>query len=419
MTLRWGNNHGSIENINGKWYVFYHRQTGTNEFARQGMAEPIDAALDRDGRLYIGDIAYEDGEPVSSRPVEMTSSGMCAEGIDAYGIISAGYACHIHGDDGKAYIKAVYDKIDSVSAPVTNITGSVTVGFRYLQFGNTPPRHVIAEVITDGVASVNVRLDDHRGRIISSLRFGREETVKIAPLVTGVVGRHAVYFEFSVKGGASAEFVRFTFDRERDEDGFISNSRMPHGIGGEFFIEKMNRGGHAELAEWGLSSLFLSPDAKALDIGCGGGANVARLLEKCPAGKVTGVDYSPLCVEKSSEYNRDAIAEGKCRILCEDVRALSFKSGSFDVITAFETIYFWDIGRGFSEVYRVLKSGGRFFICNDTDGESLADYRLEKRVQGLRIYPPENIEAQLKKAGFKSVMIRRGSGQMISFEALK
>ena len=58
MTYTWGNNHGSIMEVNGKWYVFYHRQTGTNEFARQAMLEPIDVAMGKDGMLYIGDVKY-------------------------------------------------------------------------------------------------------------------------------------------------------------------------------------------------------------------------------------------------------------------------------------------------------------------------------------------------------------------------
>ena len=36
-----GNNHGSIENINGEWYIFYHRQTNATSYSRQGCAEKI------------------------------------------------------------------------------------------------------------------------------------------------------------------------------------------------------------------------------------------------------------------------------------------------------------------------------------------------------------------------------------------
>ena len=84
--------HGGLVEINGQWYIFYHRQTGTDEFARQGMIEPVDIAIGKDGKIYIGDITYINGEPVSSKPVEMTSSGASVNGIDAYKLISAGYA---------------------------------------------------------------------------------------------------------------------------------------------------------------------------------------------------------------------------------------------------------------------------------------------------------------------------------------
>lgn len=57
--------------INGKWYVFYHRQTGVNEYSRQAMLEPIDVAMGKDGMLYIGDVKYLNGEPVASGVVEI------------------------------------------------------------------------------------------------------------------------------------------------------------------------------------------------------------------------------------------------------------------------------------------------------------------------------------------------------------
>ena len=91
MTFRWGNNHGSVMQVNGQWYIFYHRQTGLDEFARQAMLEPIDAGCDRAGRIYLGRVLYRDGEPVASVPVEMTSQGPHLNGLDARAWISAGY----------------------------------------------------------------------------------------------------------------------------------------------------------------------------------------------------------------------------------------------------------------------------------------------------------------------------------------
>ena len=212
MTYPWGNNHGSIMEVNGKWYVFYHRQTGVNEFSRQAMLEPVDVALGSDGALYIGDIRYLNGEPVSSRPVEMTSQGAHINGLDAFSWISAGYACHIHGSRQRAYVEPRYEQRDDISTPVVGITSGTTVGFRYLQFGGNAPRTVTAVMNRHRPMKVNVRLDSYRGRVAACLDFSSEENEKTAALTTGVVGKHAVYFEFlSDADGEIASFDRFTF----------------------------------------------------------------------------------------------------------------------------------------------------------------------------------------------------------------
>lgn len=212
MTYQWGNNHGSIMEVGGKWYVFYHRQTGINEFSRQAMLEPIDVAMGRDGLLYIGDVKYLNGEPVSSKPVEMTSQGAHVNGLDAFKWISAGYACHIHGSRQRAYVEPRYEQQDDVSTPVVGITTGTTVGFRYLQFGSNTPTEVSVVLNRHKALKVNVRLDSYRGRIVGSFDFGDDDLQKTADLTTGIVGKHAVYFEFlSEEDGEIASFDRFTF----------------------------------------------------------------------------------------------------------------------------------------------------------------------------------------------------------------
>ena len=73
---------------------------------------------------------------------------------------------------------------------------------------------------------------------------------------------------------------------------FLQNTRTPVGLGGKLMAKGMNSGTHAKLAVWGLRHLSIAPDAKILDAGCGGGANVKRLLEAAPKGQGTGLDYS-------------------------------------------------------------------------------------------------------------------------------
>ncbi|MCR4642321.1 MAG: family 43 glycosylhydrolase [Lachnospiraceae bacterium] len=214
MTYQWGNNHGSIMEVNGKWYIFYHRQTGVNEYSRQAMLDPVDVALGSDGKLYIGDIKYLEGEPVSSRPVEMTSQGAHINGLDAYKWISAGYACHIYGSRKRAYVRPGYEQREDLSTPVVDITSGTTVGFRYLQFGANTAKSVSVILEEAKKLKVLVRLDSYKGRVISVLDFTGSEKELTAELACGVIGKHAVYFEFrSDAPEESYIFDRFTFDR--------------------------------------------------------------------------------------------------------------------------------------------------------------------------------------------------------------
>ena len=192
---------------------FYHRHTGVNEFSRQAMMESIDVAMGKDGMLYIGNVKFLNGEPVSSKPVEMTSQGPHINGIDAYKWISAGDACHIYGGSHKAYIAVDYDRRDEMSTPIVNISSGTTAGFRYLQFGNNAPERVSVVLDRHKKVKVNVRIDSYRGRIAATLDFSENEFEKTAQLDFGIVGKHAVYFEFLLEEeGAVVEFDRFSFD---------------------------------------------------------------------------------------------------------------------------------------------------------------------------------------------------------------
>ena len=210
MTYRWGNNHGSVINVNGQWYVFYHRQTGTDEFSRQAMLEPIDAAMGKDGKIYLGKIEYRDGEPVASGPVEMTSQGPQVNGIDAREWISGGYACHLHGGKERAYIAPVYEQRTDVSAPVKNITDGTAAGYRYLQFGLNSPKSMTIVMNSEGETAVSVRLDRPDGKEIAAFDLKDGEKKMTRELKNGVIGKHAVYLVFRTKG--KAELDRFTFD---------------------------------------------------------------------------------------------------------------------------------------------------------------------------------------------------------------
>ena len=181
---------------------------------------------------------------------------------------------------------------------------------------------------------------------------------------------------------------------------FFENTRKPVGLGGKIMVAMMNLG-HSPVAQWGLQFLNVAPDAKVLDCGCGGGANMKRLLKKCPQGIVKGIDYSPVSVEKSKKVNDAAIAEGRCAVLQGSVADMMFANNWFDAVTAFETVYFWpDLPRCFREVYRVLKPGGTFFICNEANGETAKDDKWTQMINGMTIYTGTALKEYLEKAGF-------------------
>ncbi len=188
---------------------------------------------------------------------------------------------------------------------------------------------------------------------------------------------------------------------------FFSNTRKPEGFFGRLMVNGMNGGSHAKMAEWGLSGVDVADDANILDVGCGGGANIARLLSRAPKGHVKGIDYSPVSVAKSSKVNAKAISADRCQVIEGSAAALPFKVGEFDLVTAFETVYFWpDIVNCFVGVHRVLKEGGRFVITNESDGSSANDAKWESMIEGMHTYKPAELQSILEKAGFSDIAIR-------------
>lgn len=188
---------------------------------------------------------------------------------------------------------------------------------------------------------------------------------------------------------------------------FFSNARKPVGFLGKIMVSGMNGGGHAAMANWALKQVVISDNDHVLDIGCGGGGNIARMLKLAHNGKVDGIDFSSVSVEKSKKVNAKAIGEGRCEVNEGNVTNLPFEAESFDVVTAFETIYFWpDIEHCFNEVKRVLKTGGKFVIVNESDGTGTMDTKWESLIEGMHTYKPDEVELHLTNTGFKNVRVQ-------------
>lgn len=187
---------------------------------------------------------------------------------------------------------------------------------------------------------------------------------------------------------------------------FFNNTGKPEGLLGKFMVNGMNLG-HARGSEWGLSKFDddIKP-RRIIELGCGGGQNVKKLLEKYPNAKIMAFDHSEVSLAKTKALNKDAVEDGIVRLRKGDVGELPFKDDRFDLATAFETVYFWPGPvLSFKEVWRILKPGGVFIITNESDGLGKMDRKWSKLIDQMRIYTVKDLEDYLYDAGFKNVVI--------------
>lgn len=193
----------------------------------------------------------------------------------------------------------------------------------------------------------------------------------------------------------------------------LGNPRKPQGTAGEMMLSSMNEH-HSAVTDWALGFLDIKEDSRALDIGCGGGATLAKLAEKVITGHITGADYSDVSVKMSTETNRGSVASGKMDIIEASVECLPFADNSFDRIVTVESFYFWpDPQENLREVYRVLDKGGIFLIVADINGDAELTDEDISNIEKYRLFNPgiEMFEILLKNAGFTSVTVHTKAGK--------
>jgi SAM-dependent methyltransferase len=200
--------------------------------------------------------------------------------------------------------------------------------------------------------------------------------------------------------------VRKEMDKLSVEETVRTHSR-PLGEEGRNVGLAMNKH-HYKLWNWGIEHISIDLDSSILDIGCGGGRAISILAEIADKGKVYGIDYSVDMVKLASEINKDAIDSGKVSITQASVSELPFAGAMFDLVTAFETCYFWpDIENDLREIYHALKEDSTLLIVNEMYTHSLFEERNSayNSVDGMTIYSADDYKTMLTNAGFTSVLI--------------
>lgn len=139
------NTHGSLQEINGQWYVFYHRPPRGFGFARQAMVAPVKIEWDKKPVAKGGKVRIVGYDPYSKdnewtaqasngmryTGAEVTSEGFNIFGLPPYAYYSAGIACYM---SDQQWMQDNFDVWNN-SMDLAGIKNGGVVGFKYFGFG--------------------------------------------------------------------------------------------------------------------------------------------------------------------------------------------------------------------------------------------------------------------------------------------
>jgi len=174
----------------------------------------------------------------------------------------------------------------------------------------------------------------------------------------------------------------------------IEQGKKPTGFIGHIMLKIMNFA-HKEIINWGLSKINIADNSIILDLGCGGGETIKILSNYTKNGKVYGIDYSKEAIKTSAKVNKTAISNGKVVLKQSYISNIPFKDNFFNIITAFQTHYFWEnLKTDIKEINRVLKDKGQFLLVAEL-------YKIDYHMKEYKT--PESMEKLLLKSGFNNV----------------
>jgi arabinoxylan arabinofuranohydrolase len=249
------NTHGSILEINGQWYVFYHRPTAYGIEARQSMVAPIkvtweEKSVEEGGKVEIraydpyneeGDYTWTaKGGNYEYTGAEVASEGFNMFGLDPYQFYSAGYAYRFGGS-----LEPTYD-IWEDHMPINGIRDGGITGFKYFGFegleendlglrpyeGTKPGNHTNFNAFivprTANEFKINVWMDGpwdnatwngtKLGEIIVPAGSPQERTkfkLDVSNIVDNLGGKHAIYLV--PEGGANFDLIGVGFSSDEVE----------------------------------------------------------------------------------------------------------------------------------------------------------------------------------------------------------
>ena len=233
ITTNFGHNtHGSLQEINGQWYVFYHRPPRGFGNARQTMVAPVKITWDKKPVAKGGVVKITGYDPYVKDNVwtakaadgneytgaEVTSEGFQMFGLPPYAYYSAGYACFVYGPGSNDWMQDNHDVWNN-SMDLAGIKNGGIIGFKYFGFGglaqdtkgckafegikkgDNPHLYLNLTSSGKGAFKIHVKLDDpwkgeEIGEFVFDDKFPANQALtvsKLVPAVEGLTGKHAIY----------------------------------------------------------------------------------------------------------------------------------------------------------------------------------------------------------------------------------
>ena len=225
------NTHGSLQEINGQWYVFYHRPPRGFGNARQTMVAPVKITWDKKSVAKGGKVVITGYDPFAKNNVwtakatdgneytgaEVTSEGFQIFGLPPYQYYSAGYAAFMYGPNANNWMQDNHDVWNN-SMDLAGIQNGGIVGFKYFGFGGLAQdtkgckafegtkkgddANIYVNLTSSGKGAfkIHVKLDDPwKGQEIATINVPAGDQRSAAtfgakvPAVEGLTGKHAIY----------------------------------------------------------------------------------------------------------------------------------------------------------------------------------------------------------------------------------
>lgn len=252
------NTHGSIQLINGQWYVFYHRPPRGFGYARQSMVAPVRVEWDEKSVSEGGKVSIRAYDPYAEDSVwtardnqgneykgaEVTSEGFHIYGLDPYQYYSAGIACYLSDVTLQQDSWDIWDN----HAPVTNVKNGNIIGYKYFGFGgldkdksglkafegtkkgNQTAFNLFLTPKTPKTFKVNVWLDgpwdnatwkgEKIGEIsvpANSAQEAKQFKIDVSKFVDGLNKKHAIFLVAEGPEGALFDLIGLGFSSKRKE----------------------------------------------------------------------------------------------------------------------------------------------------------------------------------------------------------